>query len=71
MIPKNLTDSKVAGGKDRESVVGINAKPSTNFQETSKNQTTRGLIKQREAVHTFANKTTSILGNINGEIFGI
>ncbi|HEX7206842.1 MAG TPA: hypothetical protein VF233_01585, partial [Nitrososphaeraceae archaeon] len=43
MIPRNLTDYKVAGGKDGEFVVNINAKEITDFQETSNNQTTRGL----------------------------
>ena len=43
MIPRNLTDYKVAGGKDGKFVVNINAKQITDFQETSNNQTTRGL----------------------------
>jgi hypothetical protein len=43
MIPRNLTDYKVAGGKDGKFVVNINAKEITDFQETSNNQTTRGL----------------------------
>jgi hypothetical protein len=43
MIPRNLTDYKVAGGKDGKFVVNINAKEVTNFQEVSNNQTTRGL----------------------------
>jgi hypothetical protein len=43
MIPRNLTDYKVAGGKDGKFVVNINARQITDFQETSNNQTTRGL----------------------------
>jgi hypothetical protein len=43
MIPRNLTDYKVAGGKDGKFVVNINAKEITNYQEISNNQTTRGL----------------------------
>ena len=43
MIPRNLTDYKVAGGKDGKFLVNINAREITNFQETSNNQTTRGL----------------------------
>ena len=43
MIPRNLTDYKVAGGKDGKFLVNINAKEITNFQEISNNQTTRGL----------------------------
>jgi hypothetical protein len=127
MIPRNLTDYKVAGGKDGEFVVNINAKEVTNFQEVSNNQTTRGLeinfgkddrvieiigtqmgqgdiatvqeqatemtptsgaenasqtganvsqtgtsiVNQTgEAAQTFVNKTTSVLGNITGEILG-
>jgi hypothetical protein len=127
MIPRNLTDYKVAGGKDGKFVVNINAKEVTNFQEGSNNQTTRGLeinfgkddrvievigtqmgqgdiatvqeqatemtptpgaenasetganvsqtgasiVNQTgEAAQTFVNKTTSVLGNISGEILG-
>jgi len=127
MIPRNLTDFKVAGGKDGKFVVNINAKEITNFQEVSNNQTTRGLeinfgkddrvievigtqmgqgdiatvqeqatemrptpgaenasqtganvsqtgasiVNQTgEAAQTFVNKTTSVLGNISGEILG-
>jgi hypothetical protein len=126
MIPRNLTDFKVAGGKDGKFVVNMNAKQAPNFQEISNNQTTRGLevnfgkddrvieivgtqmgqadiskIKEQaieatptvrsnasgaaanasktggsivnqtgEAVQTFVNKTTGILGNISGEILG-
>src|ERR671919_625648 len=43
MIPRNLTDYKVAGGKDGKFVVNINAKQVTDFQEILNNQTTRGL----------------------------
>jgi hypothetical protein len=43
MIPRNLTDYKFAGGKDGKFVVNINAREITDFQETSNNQTTRGL----------------------------
>src|ERR671919_335537 len=43
MMPRNLTDYKVAGGKDGKFVVNINAKQITDFQEISNNQTTRGL----------------------------
>jgi hypothetical protein len=43
MIPRNLTDYKVAGGKDGKFVVNINAKEITNYQEISNNQTTRVL----------------------------
>ena len=126
MIPRSLTDFKVAGGKDGKFVVNINAKQVTYFQEISNNQTTRGLevnfgkddrvieivgtqmgqadiskakeqaiqaaptvrsnasetaanasetggsiVNQTgEAVQTFVNKTTGILGNISGEIAG-
>jgi hypothetical protein len=127
LIPRNLTDYKVAGGKDGKFVVNINAKEITNFQEVSNNQTTRGLeinfgkddrvievigtqmgqgdiatvqeqatemrptpgaenasqtganvsqtgasiVNQTgEAAQTFVNKTTSVLGNISGEILG-
>jgi hypothetical protein len=127
LIPRNLTDYKVAGGKDGKFVVNINAKEVTNFQEVSNNQTTRGLeinfgkddrvievigtqmgqgdiatvqeqatemtptpgaenasqtganvsqtgasiVNQTgEAAQTFVNKTTSVLGNISGEILG-
>jgi hypothetical protein len=43
MIPRNLTDFKIAGGKDGKFLVNINAKQAPNFQEISNNQTTRGL----------------------------
>jgi hypothetical protein len=126
MVPRSLTDFKVAGGKDGKFVVNINAKQVTDFQEISNNQTTRGLevnlgkddrvieivgtqmgqadiskVKEQaiqaaptarnnaseaaanasetggsivnqtgEAVQTFVNKTTGILGNISREILG-
>jgi hypothetical protein len=127
MIPRNLTDYKVAGGKDGKFVVNINAKEITDLQEISNNQTTRGLeinfgkddrvieiigtqmgqgdiatvteqatemtptpdaenasqtganISQTgasivnqtgEAGQAFVNKTTSVLGNVTGEILG-
>jgi hypothetical protein len=124
MIPRNLTDYKVAGGKDGKFVVNINAREITNFQEISNNQTTRGLeinfgkddrvieiigtqmgqgdiatvteqatevtptpnasqtaanssqtgasiINQTgEAAQGFVNKTSSVLGNITGEVLG-
>jgi hypothetical protein len=124
MIPRNLTDYKVAGGKDGKFVVNINAREITNFQEISNNQTTRGLeinfgkddrvieiigtqmgqgdiatvteqatevtptpnasqtganssqtgasiINQTgEAAQGFVNKTSSVLGNISGEVLG-
>jgi hypothetical protein len=126
MIPRNLTDYKVAGGKDGKFVVNINAKQVTDFQEILNNQTTRGLeinfgkddrvleivgtqmgqadisnVREQtmeaapaartnaseatanasetggsivnqtgEALQTFANKTTGVLGNISGEIVG-
>ena len=124
MIPRNLTDYKVAGGKDGKFVVNINAKQVTDFQEILNNQTTRGLeinfgkddrvieivgtqmgqadisnVREQtmetapatiaseatantsktggsivnqtgEALQTFVNKTTGVLGNISGEIVG-
>jgi hypothetical protein len=126
MIPRNLTDYKVAGGKDGKFVVNINAKQATDFQEILNNQTTRGLeinfgkddrvieivgtqmgqadisnVREQtmeaapaagtnaseatanasktggpivnqtgEALQTFVNKTTGVLGNISGEIVG-
>jgi hypothetical protein len=125
MIPRNLTDYKVAGGKDGKFVVNINAKQVPNFQEIANNQTTRGLevnfgkddrvieiigtqmgqgdiatVREQtteitptpgnasltgtnvsptgasivnqtgEAAQGFVNKTTSVLGNITGEILG-
>jgi hypothetical protein len=123
MIPRNLTDYKVAGGKDGKFLVNINAKEITNFQEISNNQTTRGLeinfgkddrvieivgtqmgqadiaeVKKEatemsspppntqnvtdnasqagtsivnqtgEAAQTFVNKSTSVIGNLTGEV---
>jgi hypothetical protein len=124
MIPRNLTDYKVAGGKDGKFVVNINAKEITNYQEISNNQTTRGLeinfgkddrvieivgtqmgqadiaeVKREatqmssspppntqnvtdnasqagasivnqtgEAAQTFLNKSTSVIGNLTGEV---
>jgi hypothetical protein len=126
MIPRNLTDYKVAGGKDGKFVVNINAKQVSDFQEILNNQTTRGLeinfgkddrvveivgtqmgqadisnVREQtmeaapatgtnaseatanasetggsivnqtgEALQTFVNKTTGVLGNISGEIVG-
>jgi hypothetical protein len=123
MIPRNLTDYKVAGGKDGKFVVNINAKQVPNFQEIANNQTTRGLevnfgtddrvieiigtqmgqgdiatVREQttettpgnasltgtnvsqtgasivnqtgEAAQGFVNKTTSVLGNITGEVLG-
>lgn len=125
MIPRNLTDYKVAGGKDGKFVVNINAKQISNFQEIANNQTTRGLetnfgkddrvieiigtqmgqgdietVREQvteitptpenasvtgtnvsqtgasivdqtgEAAQGLVNKTTSVLGNITGEILG-
>src|SRR5919106_5404175 len=126
MVPRNLTDYKVAGGKDGKFVVNINAKQATDFQEILNNQTTRGLeinfgkddrvieivgtqmgqadisnVREQtmeaapaagtnaseatanasetggsmvnqtgEALQTFVNKTTGVLGNISGEIVG-
>jgi hypothetical protein len=119
MVPRNLTDYKVAGGKDGMFVVNINAKQVTDFQEILNNQTTRGLeinfgkddrvieivgtqmgqadisnVREQtmeatpaagtnasetggsivnqtgEALQTFVNKTTGVLGNISGEIVG-
>jgi hypothetical protein len=32
-LPRNVTDYKIAGGKDGMFVVNINAKQTTNFQE--------------------------------------
>jgi hypothetical protein len=125
MLPRNLTDYKVAGGKDGKFVVNINAKQ-IDFQEILNNQTTRGLemnfgkddrvieivgtqmgqadisnVREQtmeaepaagtnaseatanasetggsivnqtgEALQTFVNKTTGVLGNISGEIIG-
>jgi hypothetical protein len=43
ILPRDLIDYKVAGGKDGKFQVNINAKPISTYQETSGNQTTRGL----------------------------
>lgn len=43
ILPRNLTDYKIAGGKDGMFVVNINAKQITNFQEMSNNKTAREL----------------------------
>jgi hypothetical protein len=43
ILPRNLTDYKIAGGKDGMFVVNINAKQITNFQEISNNKTAREL----------------------------
>ena len=41
ILPRNVTDYKIAGGKDGMFVVNINAKQSTNFQEILNNRTAR------------------------------
>jgi hypothetical protein len=43
ILPRDLIDYKVAGGKDDKFQVNINAKPISTYQEISSNQTTRGL----------------------------
>jgi hypothetical protein len=43
ILPRNLTDYKIAGGKDGMFVVNINAKQTTNLQEISNNRTSREL----------------------------
>jgi hypothetical protein len=43
ILPRNVTDYKIAGGKDGMFVVNINAKQITNFQEISNNRTAREL----------------------------
>ena len=43
ILPRNVTDYKIAGGKDGMFVVNINAKQTTNFQEISNNRTAREL----------------------------
>lgn len=43
ILPRDLIDYKVAGGKDGKFQVNINAKPISTYQEISGNQTTRGL----------------------------
>ena len=47
MMPRNLTDYKVAGGKDGKFVVNINTKQITDFQETLKSLTER-LLKTKK-----------------------
>ena len=42
-LPRNLTDYKIAEGKDGKFLVNINAKQATNFQEISSNKTAREL----------------------------
>ena len=43
ILPRNVTDYKIAGGKDGMFVVNINAKQTTNFQEILNNRTAREL----------------------------
>lgn len=43
ILPRDLIDYKVAGGKDGKFQVNINAKPISTYQEFSGNQTARGL----------------------------
>jgi hypothetical protein len=43
ILPRDLIDYKVAGGKDGKFQVNINAKPISTYQEISGNQTTRGV----------------------------
>src|SRR5262245_17836304 len=43
VIPRNLTDYKIAGGKDGMFVVNINAKQNTNFKEIMNNKEAREL----------------------------
>jgi hypothetical protein len=43
ILPRNLTDYKIAGGKDGMFVININAKQTTNLQEISNNRTAREL----------------------------
>ena len=43
ILPRNVTDYKIAGGKDGMFVVNINAKQTTNFQEISNSRTAREL----------------------------
>ena len=43
ILPRNVTDYKIAGGKDGMFVVNILAKQTTNFQENSNNRTAREL----------------------------
>ena len=41
ILPRNVTDYKIAGGNDGMFVVNINAKQTTTFQEISNNRTAR------------------------------
>jgi hypothetical protein len=43
LLPRDLIDYKVAGGKDGKFQVNINAKPISTYQEIPSNRTTRGL----------------------------
>ena len=43
ILPRNVTDYKIAGGKDGMFLVNINAKQTTNFQEILNNRTAREL----------------------------
>jgi hypothetical protein len=43
ILPRDLIDYKVAGGKDGKFEVNINAKPISTYQEIPSNRTTRGL----------------------------
>ena len=43
ILPRDLIDYKVAGGKDGKFQVNINAKPISTYQEIPSNRTTRGL----------------------------
>jgi hypothetical protein len=43
VLPRDLIDYKVAGGKDGKFQVNINAKPISTYQEIPSNRTTRGL----------------------------
>jgi hypothetical protein len=43
ILPRDLIDYKVAGGKDGKFQVNINAKPISTYQEMAGNKTTRGL----------------------------
>lgn len=43
ILPRDLIDFKVAGGKDGKFQVNINAKPISTYQEIPSNRTTRGL----------------------------
>lgn len=43
ILPRDLIDYKVAGGKDGKFLVNINAKPISTYQEIAGNKTSRGL----------------------------